>query len=79
MADAALTDELGELQRRVEDLRAFEREYRSRLCAYLTSQLRDLRQPGPVLVQVGRCWTNADAGVRLRIVSHGDVSEPGAV
>jgi DivIVA domain-containing protein len=31
-----------ELERRVDDLRAFEREYRSRLKAYLESQLRDL-------------------------------------
>jgi vacuolar-type H+-ATPase subunit H len=31
-----------ELERRVDDLRAFEREYRSRLKAYLEGQLRDL-------------------------------------
>ena len=31
-----------ELNRRVDDLRAFEREYRSRLKAYLEGQLRDL-------------------------------------
>jgi hypothetical protein len=30
------------LERRVDDLRAFEREYRSRLKAYLEGQLRDL-------------------------------------
>lgn len=32
-----------ELERRVDDLRAFELEYRSRLVAYLEGQLRDLR------------------------------------
>src|SRR5258708_4074753 len=32
-----------ELERRVDDLRAFEREYRSRLKAYLEGQLRDLQ------------------------------------
>src|SRR5260370_36596765 len=31
-----------ELERRVDDLRAFEREYRSRLKAYMEGQLRDL-------------------------------------
>jgi hypothetical protein len=31
-----------ELERRVDDLRAFEREYRSRLKAYLEGQMRDL-------------------------------------
>ena len=30
------------LERKVEELRAFEREYRSRLKAYLETQLRDL-------------------------------------
>jgi transcriptional regulator with XRE-family HTH domain len=32
-----------ELERRVDDLRAFEREYRSRLAAYFEGQLRELR------------------------------------
>jgi DivIVA domain-containing protein len=59
-----------ELERRVDDLRAFEREYRSRLKAYLEGQLRDLEagaadsgvfpavgagtQPSPVGVGMGR-------------------------
>ena len=42
-----------ELERRVDDLRAFEREYRSRLQAYLEGQLRDLRA-GVVDVPDGR-------------------------
>ncbi len=37
-----------ELERRVDDLRAFEREYRSRLEAYLEGQLRDLQAVPPV-------------------------------
>jgi biotin carboxyl carrier protein len=47
-----------EFERRVDDLRAFEREYRSRLKAYLERQLRDLEadltdlpQAGPDLVR----------------------------
>jgi pyruvate/2-oxoglutarate dehydrogenase complex dihydrolipoamide acyltransferase (E2) component len=38
----ALIQERQELERRVDDLRAFRREYRSRLKAYLEGQLRDL-------------------------------------
>jgi DivIVA domain-containing protein len=38
----SLVQQREELERRVDDLRAFEREYRSRLMAYLEGQLRDL-------------------------------------
>jgi len=38
--------------KRVDDLRAFEREYRIRLEAYLEGQLRDLRAGGGGLRQV---------------------------
>ena len=38
----SLVHEREELERRVDDLRAFERDYRSRLKAYLEDQLRDL-------------------------------------
>ena len=41
-AMGSLVQQREELERRVEDLRAFEREYRSRLKAYLEGQLRDL-------------------------------------
>ncbi len=41
-AMGSLVQSREELERRVGDLRAFEREYRSRLKAYLESQLRDL-------------------------------------
>ncbi len=39
---AELTRERGQLEATIEELRAFEREYRSRLTAYLQGQLRDL-------------------------------------
>ena len=42
-AMGSLVQSREELERRVDDLRAFEREYRSRLKAYLEGQLRDLR------------------------------------
>ena len=38
----SLVQQREELERRVDDLRAFEREYRSRLKAYLEGQLREL-------------------------------------
>jgi DivIVA domain-containing protein len=38
----SLIQQREELERKVDDLRIFEREYRSRLMAYLESQLRDL-------------------------------------
>jgi DivIVA domain-containing protein len=41
-AMGSLVQNREELERRVDDLRAFEREYRSRLKAYLDGQLRDL-------------------------------------
>src|SRR5271168_1816968 len=41
-AMGSLVQSREELERRVDDLRAFEREYRSRLKAYLDSQLREL-------------------------------------
>ena len=41
-AMGSLVQQREELERRVDDLRAFEREYRSRLRIYLENQLRDL-------------------------------------
>lgn len=40
---SSLVQSREELERRVDDLRAFEREYRSRLLAYMESQLQELR------------------------------------
>ena len=45
-AMGSLVQQREELERRVDDLRVFEREYRSRLRAYLEGQLRDL-EAGP--------------------------------
>ncbi|HTT50721.1 MAG TPA: DivIVA domain-containing protein [Streptosporangiaceae bacterium] len=45
-AMGSLVQQREELERRVDDLRTFEREYRSRLRAYLEGQLRDL-EAGP--------------------------------
>jgi cell division septum initiation protein DivIVA len=42
-AMGSLLEQRRELEQRVHDLRAFEREYRSRLLAYLEEQVRDLR------------------------------------
>jgi DivIVA domain-containing protein len=41
-ATGSLVGQREELERRVDDLRTFEREYRARLTAYLEGQLRDL-------------------------------------
>src|SRR5580692_7407615 len=41
-AMGSMVQQREELERRVDDLRAFEREYRSRLKAYLEGQMRDL-------------------------------------
>jgi DivIVA domain-containing protein len=43
-AMGSLVQQREELERRVDDLQAFEREYRSRLRAYLETQLRDLEE-----------------------------------
>ena len=66
-----------ELTRRVDDLRAFEREYRSRLTAYLEGQLRDLDEPDytergeqPVrsgTVTVTREWQGIGSGIQVRL------------
>ena len=46
-AMGSLVQQREELERRVDDLRAFEREYRSRLKAYLEGQMRDLEAGQP--------------------------------
>jgi DivIVA domain-containing protein len=76
-AMGSLVQSREELERRVDDLRAFEREYRSRLKAYLEGQLRDLEagaadsgvfpavntgQQAPVSVGVGMRNGNQSGG-----------------
>jgi len=65
-AEAKQRQTLGELEqqrqvleRKVDELRSFEREYRSRLKAYLENQLRDLEAKAPV---VGRTPDAGSAG-----------------
>ncbi len=65
-AMGSLVQSREELERRVDDLRAFEREYRSRLKAYLEGQLRDLEAGA------------ADSGV-FPAISSGQQSVPSAV
>jgi len=43
---AELEQEKGMLERKIEELRGFERTYRSQLKSYLQSQLEDLDQTG---------------------------------
>jgi hypothetical protein len=53
MTDSVVADFI-ELERRVEDLRAFEREYRSRMLSYFRQQIRDLGEDAPsVLLRPG--------------------------
>ena len=67
--DALLQDlegQHGTLERQVQDLRAFEREYRARLRDYFTAQLHSLddgtgEQSGRVLVAAGTAPAHADA------------------
>ena len=55
-AMGSLVQSREELERRVDDLRAFEREYRSRLKAYLEGQLRDL-EAGAATAASSRPWS----------------------
>lgn len=50
------------LERKVEELRSFEREYRSRLKAYLEGQLRDLESKAPVAGGRGETSSTTEAG-----------------
>ena len=63
-AMGSLVQSREELERRVDDLRAFEREYRSRLKAYLEGQLRDLEAGA------------ADSGVFPAVSGTGPQSSP---
>jgi hypothetical protein len=64
-----------ELDRRVEDLRVFEREYRYRLRAYLTGLLDDLNQRDPCerprTEMIGPEWTVIAPGLEVRATGNG--------
>jgi DivIVA domain-containing protein len=54
------------LQKHIEELKAFEREYRTRLRAYLESQLRDLDGRGAAIeTESGRAAAGAFSGSRM--------------
>jgi cell division septum initiation protein DivIVA len=50
------------LERKVDELRSFEREYRSRLKAYLENQLRDLEAKAPVSGRTPEAASSSDGG-----------------
>lgn len=62
-----LEDRKGTLEKRIEELRTFEREYRTRLKSYLESQLRDLdgrgsAEPAAVAAVAGAGYAGAYGG-----------------
>ncbi len=73
-ATGNLDAERRDLEQRVEELRSFEREYRTRLKAYLENQLRDLdNRAGPDDASSG-----VPAAARASAVQGGGPSRPGA-
>src|SRR6516164_9421822 len=79
-AMGSLVQQREELERRVDDLRAFEREYRSRLKAYLEGQLRDLEagatDSGTFPAMAGP--QSAGAGMRMDTRNGGQPAVTGA-
>src|SRR6201993_594312 len=79
-AMGSLVQQREELERRVDDLRAFEREYRSRLKAYLEGQLRDLEagvtDSGTFPAMTGP--QSAGAGMRMDTRNGGQPAVTGA-
>src|SRR4051794_28305380 len=64
----SLVQQREELERKVDDLRAFEREYRSRLKAYLEGQLREL----DVSQDAGTFGNPAVTGPQQAVLAHAD-------
>src|SRR5215813_2885726 len=79
-AMGSLVQQREELERRVDDLRAFEREYRSRLKAYLEGQLRDLEagatDSGTFPAMTGP-QSSVGAGMRMDARNGGQASATG--
>lgn len=74
---AALQTREGELEARIEQMRAFEREYRLRLKAYLESQLRDLEAgPGPSTEGAAELGLSGSPASTAEVESDAEV-EPG--
>jgi hypothetical protein len=77
----SLVQQREELERRVDDLRAFEREYRSRLKAYLEGQLRDLEAGATdsgTFPTVGGPQSPVGAGLRMDSRNGGQPAVTGA-
>ena len=74
-AMGSLVQQREELERRVDDLRAFEREYRSRLKAYLEGQLRDL-EAGAADSGTFPAVAGPPPAVRWHAVPHGSPQWP---
>ncbi|MEO5873454.1 MAG: DivIVA domain-containing protein [Streptosporangiaceae bacterium] len=64
----SLVQQREELERKVDDLRAFEREYRSRLKAYLEGQLREL----DVSQDAGNFGNQSVTGPQPAVLAHAD-------
>jgi DivIVA domain-containing protein len=80
-AMGSLVQQREELERRVDDLRAFEREYRSRLKAYLEGQLRDLEAGATdsgTFPTVGGPQSPVGAGLRMDSRNGGQPAVTGA-
>ena len=80
-AMGSLVQSREELERRVDDLRAFEREYRSRLKAYLEGQLRDLEAGATdsgTFPTVSGPQSSVGAGVRMDSRNGGQPAVTGA-
>ena len=76
---AEASAEYGELSRRIEELRAFEREYRSRLRGYHLDRLRELEIPDGEKKHSGRVtreWSDLPGtNMRVRLTSFGGVND----
>jgi vacuolar-type H+-ATPase subunit H len=77
----SLEQERSLLERKIDELRAFEREYRSRLKSYLESQLRELEAKAAVVPNRGPQATlapsgNGGAAYNGPLPSRGTYSEP---
>jgi DivIVA domain-containing protein len=80
-AMGSLVQSREELERRVDDLRAFEREYRSRLKAYLEGQLRDLEAGAAdsgVFPAVAATGPQPAVGVGMSVRNVGQASASGS-
>ncbi len=71
----SLIQQREELERRIDDLRAFEREYRSRLAAYFEQQLREVRGEVPMrhgaVVMQGSASPSVGGTSTTRSAAHG--------